>query len=62
MQALNHHQDCKHEDEFEVLTLFSGGLLAPSVLSTVLEGEQMVMPFNRMEVDAACIGSYDLDF
>lgn len=44
------------------MTLFSGDLLGPSLISTMYEGEQMVMPFNRMEVDVACFGNHDLDF
>ena len=28
----------------------------------MFEGEQMVLPFNRMLVDVACIGNHDLDY
>ena len=28
----------------------------------MFEGEQMVLPFNRMMVDVACIGNHDLDY
>ena len=63
VQALNHYQEqCKNDGEFESLTLFSGDLLFPSTLSTMYLGEQMVLPFNRMMVDVACIGNHDLDY
>ena len=63
VQALNHYQEqCKNDGEFESLTLFSGDLLFPSTLSTMYEGQQMVLPFNRAMVDVACIGNHDLDY
>ena len=46
----------------EVLTLFSGDLLGPSLISTIFEGEQMIPSFNACNVDVACIGNHDLDF
>ena len=46
----------------EYLTLFSGDLLGPSLISTMFEGEQMVTSFNKCKVDVACIGNHDLDF
>ena len=63
VNALNFYQDlCKNDGEYECLTLFSGDLLGPSLISTMFEGEQMVLPFNRMQVDVACVGNHDLDF
>ena len=46
----------------ECLTLFSGDLLSPSLISTMFEGEQMVPSFRECAVDVACIGNHDLDF
>ena len=63
VSALNYYQDlCKKDGEYECLTLFSGDLLGPSLISTWYEGEQMVLPFNKMQVDVACVGNHDLDF
>lgn len=45
-----------------ILTLFSGDLLSPSLISTMFEGEQMMPSFNACSVDVACIGNHDLDF
>ena len=36
--------------------------MSPSLISTQFEGEQMVLPFNKMQVDVACVGNHDLDF
>ena len=44
------------------MTVFSGDLLSPSLISTMFEGEQMVSSFNKCRVDVACIGNHDLDF
>jgi len=43
------------------LVLFSGDLLFPSNLSTFYEGEQMIAPFNRLNVDISCLGNHELD-
>lgn len=45
-----------------MLTVFSGDLLSPSLISTLYEGEQMVTAFNKCKVDVACIGNHELDF
>ena len=44
------------------LVIFSGDVFSPSNLSTFYEGEQMVLPFNRMNVDISCLGNHELDF
>lgn len=43
------------------LVIFSGDLFFPSNLSTYFEGEQMILPFNRMNVDVSCLGNHELD-
>ena len=60
--TLRHFQNKAREEGAEVLTLFSGDLLSPSLISTLYEGEQMIKPFNRCRVDVACLGNHDLDF
>ena len=59
--AINHFRE-EGEEKGETLTLFSGDLLTPSLLSSVYKGEQTVLPFNNMKIDAACIGNHELDF
>ena len=41
--------------------MFSGDLFFPSNLSTYFEGSQMILPFNRMNVDISCLGNHDFD-
>lgn len=43
------------------LVIFSGDLFFPSNLSTHFNGEQMVMPFNQLNVDVSCVGNHELD-
>jgi 5'-nucleotidase len=43
------------------LVLFSGDLLFPSNLSTYFEGKQMIMPFNKMNVDISCLGNHEIE-
>ena len=43
------------------LVIFSGDLFFPSNLSTFYEGEQMIVPFNRLNVDISCLGNHELD-
>ena len=45
-----------------MLTIFSGDILSPSLISTMFKGEQMVPSFNACNVDVACIGNHELDF
>ena len=45
----------------EKLVIFSGDLFFPSNLSTFYEGEQMIVPFNRLNVDISCLGNHELD-
>ena len=45
----------------EKLVLFSGDLFYPSNLSNFYKGKQMIMPFNRMNVDISCLGNHELD-
>ena len=45
----------------EKLVVFSGDLFFPSNLSTFYEGEQMIVPFNRLNVDISCLGNHELD-
>lgn len=45
----------------EKLVLFSGDLFFPSILSSHFYGEQMIMPFNELNVDVSCIGNHELD-
>ena len=45
----------------EKLVIFSGDLFFPSNFSTFFQGEQMIMPFNRLNCDIACLGNHELD-
>jgi len=47
--------------ELEPLILFSGDLFEPSLLSTAYDGEQMIVPVNAFNIDAACYGNHDFD-
>ena len=60
--AMDHFREKAEREGVECLTLFSGDLLGPSLISTMYEGAQMVPSFNRCKVDVACIGNHDLDF
>ena len=60
--AMKHYQEKARNDGVDCLTVFSGDLLSPSVISTVFEGEQMVPAFNLCGVEVACIGNHELDF
>lgn len=46
----------------KTLTLFSGDVFSPSLLSQTYKGEQMVVPINSLNIDVACLGNHDLDF
>ena len=46
----------------EPLTLFSGDVFNPSVLSVSTRGAHMVPVLNTLKPDAACFGNHDLDF
>jgi 2',3'-cyclic-nucleotide 2'-phosphodiesterase (5'-nucleotidase family) len=43
------------------LVAFSGDLFFPSRMSTMFDGEQMVIPFNLMNPDVSCLGNHELD-
>ena len=43
------------------LILFSGDLFFPSFLSDINNGQQMVIPFNKMNVDVSCLGNHELE-
>jgi 5'-nucleotidase len=60
--ALKQARQSALEEGIECLTLFSGDLISPSRLSTSENGEHMILPFNRCQVDVAMIGNHDLDF
>lgn len=44
------------------LILFSGDLLAPSIMSTFTKGEQMLSVMNSLNVHCAVYGNHDFDF
>lgn len=44
------------------LFLFGGDTLSPSVLSTVLQGQQMIAAFNAVGLDLATFGNHEFDF
>ncbi|CAG0894512.1 unnamed protein product [Darwinula stevensoni] len=48
--------------ELSPLVLFSGDVLAPSLMSTYIKGEQMLPVLQAANVDCACFGNHDFDF
>jgi len=44
------------------LTLFSGDVFSPSLLSAEYKGENMIRPLNSFKIDLACLGNHDLDY
>ena len=62
MTALNHYKKEAKDANIPHLTCFSGDMLSPSLISSVVYGEQFVKPFNAMSVDVACLGNHELDF
>jgi 5'-nucleotidase len=44
------------------LFLLAGDLISPSVMSTVLRGEQMITAFNAVGLDLATFGNHEFDF
>uniref|UniRef100_T1ISA7 5'-Nucleotidase C-terminal domain-containing protein n=1 Tax=Strigamia maritima TaxID=126957 RepID=T1ISA7_STRMM len=44
------------------LVLFSGDILAPSLMSTFTQGEQMIPVLNALNVHCAVYGNHDFDF
>ena len=46
----------------DTLTLFSGDVFSPSLLSTEYKGVNMVKPLNSFKIDVACLGNHDLDY
>ena len=60
--ALKQARKSASEEGMECITLFSGDLISPSRLSNSENGEHMILPFNRCQVDVAMIGNHDLDF
>lgn len=46
----------------DTLTLFSGDVFAPSLLSSAYKGRNMLKPLNSFKIDLACLGNHDLDY
>ncbi|KAB7499198.1 Trifunctional nucleotide phosphoesterase protein YfkN [Armadillidium nasatum] len=44
------------------LILFSGDILAPSIMSSFTHGEQMIPVLNQLDVHCAVFGNHDFDF
>lgn len=44
------------------LTLFSGDVFSPALLSSECQGQNMIKPLNSFKIDCACLGNHDLDF
>lgn len=43
-------------DARQVITVFSGDAFSPSIMSTILRGEQMIPVLNALDIDVACLG------
>ena len=59
---LKHYQEQARSEGIDSLTLFSGDLMGPSLLSSMYEGEQMANAIKYCGVEVACIGNHELDF
>lgn len=46
----------------DAFVVFGGDAFSPSIMSTILRGEQMVPALNAIGIDVACLGNHDLDF
>ena len=44
------------EEDRDVITVFGGDAFSPSIMSTILRGEQMIPVLNAVVIDAACLG------
>ncbi|KPL94019.1 5' nucleotidase-like protein [Sarcoptes scabiei] len=49
-------------DHLEPLILFSGDILAPSIMSSFTKGEQMLPVLKKCKVDCALFGNHEFDF
>ncbi|GFY40213.1 hypothetical protein TNIN_453771 [Trichonephila inaurata madagascariensis] len=52
----------KSFNHLDPLVLFSGDILAPSIMSTFTKGEQMIPVLEACGVHCACYGNHDFDF
>ncbi|GIY98572.1 trifunctional nucleotide phosphoesterase protein YfkN [Caerostris extrusa] len=52
----------KSFNHLDPLVLFSGDILAPSIMSTFTKGEQMIPVLESFGVHCACYGNHDFDF
>ncbi|XP_042896714.1 5'-nucleotidase isoform X1 [Parasteatoda tepidariorum] len=52
----------KSFEKEDPLVLFSGDILAPSIMSTFTKGEQMIPVLEACGVHCACYGNHDFDF
>ena len=59
---MKHYQEQARGEGIDSLTLFSGDLMGPSLLSSMFEGEQMANAIKLCGVEVACIGNHELDF
>eukprot|EP00906_Rhabdomonas_costata_P004931 RCo007397 len=46
----------------QLLVLFSGDTFSPSLLSTLMRGQQVLPVFQALQVDAGMFGNHDFDF
>ncbi|XP_027201811.2 mannosylglucosyl-3-phosphoglycerate phosphatase [Dermatophagoides pteronyssinus] len=49
-------------DHLDPLTLFSGDIISPSIMSSFTKGEQMLPVLERCNVDCALFGNHEFDF
>ncbi|KAG1650224.1 Trifunctional nucleotide phosphoesterase protein YfkN [Nymphon striatum] len=52
----------KSFSDLNPMILFSGDILAPSIMSTFTKGEQMIPVLNALNVTCAVFGNHDFDF
>eukprot|EP00095_Tigriopus_kingsejongensis_P003160 maker-scaffold791_size96783-snap-gene-0.28 protein:Tk03160 transcript:maker-scaffold791_size96783-snap-gene-0.28-mRNA-1 annotation:"5 -nucleotidase" len=52
----------KKFEEKAPLVLFSGDIFAPSIMSTMTKGEQMIPVMEKIGTQCACFGNHDFDF
>jgi len=52
----------KQLDDGNLVLTFGGDAFSPSIMSSMLKGEQMVVVFNQLGMDVAVFGNHEFDF
>lgn len=58
--SVNRNKQRMSSEGRHVVTVFGGDAFSPSIMSTILRGEQMIPALNALGIDAACLGEREL--